>query len=120
MRSLSKMLIAIVAMSGLAACTNDPYSMGFNSMNPQSNMIGGALLGAGTGAAIGAIAGHGEGAAIGSIIGMGVGALAGRAVTPMAAYGGGGYVGPMAYAVPAYPPVYPSNYPPPGYYPPAY
>ena len=57
----------------LAACSTDSQS---------DRTIGGAALGAGSGAAIGAIAGGGRGAAIGAIAGGVGGALIGRATTP--------------------------------------
>jgi len=56
--------------SALAGCTN-PY-------DPAQNAIGGALIGAGTGAAIGAAAAGGHGAALGAAIGGAVGCSAAR------------------------------------------
>jgi len=65
---------AIALLLGLAACTN-PY-------DPGQRAVGGALIGAGTGAAIGAAAGGGTGAAIGAATGGAVGAVTGAATTP--------------------------------------
>jgi hypothetical protein len=66
-------LIATLIL-GVAGCTN-PY-------DPGQRAVGGALLGAGTGAAIGGVAGGGRGAAAGALIGGAVGALGGAATTP--------------------------------------
>ncbi|MBS0638647.1 MAG: cell envelope biogenesis protein OmpA [Acetobacteraceae bacterium] len=66
-------LLAGLAL-GAAACT-DPY-------DPGQRALGGAAIGAGTGAAVGAIAGGGRGAATGALIGGGVGALGGALTTP--------------------------------------
>jgi uncharacterized protein YcfJ len=57
----------------LGACNTDSQS---------DRTLGGAAIGAGTGAAIGAIAGGGRGAAIGAVAGGVGGALIGRATTP--------------------------------------
>ena len=59
---------------GLTACTN-PY-------DPVQRMIGGGLIGAGSGAAIGAAAAGGHGAAMGAAIGGAVGAVGGLITTP--------------------------------------
>ena len=105
----------ILTMSiGLAACTN-PY-------DPGQRALGGAVLGAGTGAAIGAVAGGGHGAAIGAIAGGALGAAGGIATTPY--YSGaqpsyypqpGYYQQPSYYQQPGYYPQ-PGYYQPPGYY----
>jgi len=58
----------------ISACTN-PY-------DPGQRALGGAAIGAGTGAAIGALAGGGRGAATGALIGGAVGAVGGVATTP--------------------------------------
>ena len=68
---------ALLAALATTACTN-PY-------DPTQRAAGGALLGAGSGAALGAIAGGGRGAAIGAIAGGLVGGAAGVATTPQAA-----------------------------------
>ena len=65
--------ILVAASTALAACSTDSQS---------DRTIGGAAIGAGSGAAIGAIAGGGRGAAVGAIAGGVVGALVGRASTP--------------------------------------
>jgi hypothetical protein len=65
---------AMVLVLGLAACTN-PY-------DPGQRAVGGALIGAGAGAAIGAAAGGGTGAAIGAASGGALGAITGAATTP--------------------------------------
>lgn len=83
--------VALLAALTTAACTN-PY-------DPSQRAAGGALLGAGSGAALGAIAGGGRGAAIGAIAGGLVGGAAGVATTPQqpvyAAPAPGYYSGPI-------------------------
>ena len=59
---------------GLSACTN-PY-------DPVQRMIGGGLIGAGSGAAIGAAAAGGHGAALGAAVGGAVGVVGGLITTP--------------------------------------
>ena len=71
MRALIPFLVAIGL--GVSGCSTDSQS---------DRTIGGAALGAGTGAAIGAIAGGGRGAAVGALVGGAAGALVGRATTP--------------------------------------
>lgn len=66
--------VAIGLIMGLSACTN-PY-------DPVQRMIGGGLIGAGSGAAIGAAAAGGHGAALGAAVGGAVGAIAGLVTTP--------------------------------------
>ncbi len=96
-RLITPAALGLAALLGLSACTN-PY-------DPGQRAVGGALLGAGTGAAIGAIAGGGRGAATGALIGGGVGAVGGIATTPQ-----------PYYQQPYYQPQ-PHYYPPqPGYY----
>lgn len=85
---------AFALVLGVAACTN-PY-------DPGQRALGGAAIGAGTGAAIGAAAGGGTGAAIGAATGGALGAITGAATTPP----------PPQYPPPGYPP---PGYPPPGY-----
>ena len=80
----------VLAVSG---CTN-PY-------DPGQRAVGGALLGAGTGAAIGGIAGGGKGA--------GIGALGGAATTPSPP--------PPSYGYGYAPPPPAGYYPQPGYQP---
>ena len=58
----------------LSACSN-PY-------DPGQRALGGAAIGAGTGAAIGGLAGGWHGAAIGALAGGAVGAVAGAVTTP--------------------------------------
>ena len=104
-RSFTAGAVLLLA-SGLAACTN-PY-------DPGQRAVGGALIGAGSGAAIGAVAGGGRGAAIGAIAGGAVGAVAGVATTPPAPHGYyANAPGPNYYVAPA-----PYGYaqPPPGQY----
>jgi hypothetical protein len=71
-------MIPFVVMAGLvlglSACTN-PY-------DPVQRMIGGGLIGAGSGAVIGAAAGGGHGAALGAAVGGAVGAVGGLITTP--------------------------------------
>lgn len=87
--------VALLALAvGLTAC--NPY-------DPAQRTVGGAAIGAGTGAAIGALAGGGPGAAIGAVAGGTYGAVLGASTTP--AYGAPG----------PYPPGYGGGY---GYYPP--
>lgn len=66
--------LTLLAGLGLSACT-DPY-------DPGQRALGGAAIGAGTGALIGGVAGGGRGAGIGALVGGGVGALGGAATTP--------------------------------------
>jgi hypothetical protein len=73
-RAIARSLFATVLVFGLSACTN-PY-------DPVQRVVGGGLLGAGSGAAIGAAAGGGPGAALGAAIGGAVGVLGGAATTP--------------------------------------
>ena len=95
---MSKFIAPVAAALGLAlallGCT-DPY-------DPGQRAVGGALLGAGTGAAIGGIAGGGRGAGIGALVGGAVGAVGGAATTPTPPPPSYGYAPPP---------------PPPGYYP---
>ena len=97
-RSITRGLIAVTMVCGVAACTN-PY-------DPTQRAIGGGLLGAGAGAAIGAAAGGGRGAALGAAIGGATGALGGVATTPAPPP-------PPGYGYGYYPP----PPPPPSYYP---
>jgi len=74
---MKRMMMAaatILVLVPLAACTN-PY-------DPGQRALGGAAIGAGSGAAIGAIAGGGRGAATGALIGGAVGAIGGAVTTP--------------------------------------
>src|SRR5437763_13737728 len=84
---------AVALVLGVASCTN-PY-------DPGQRALGGAAIGAGTGAAIGAAAGGGPGAAIGAATGGALGASPGAATTP---------------PPPHHPP--PPPYTPPDYHPP--
>lgn len=88
--------LVILALSGLLTACADPY-------DPGQRAYGGALLGAGSGAALGAIAGGGRGAAIGALIGGGLGAIGGAASTPESGYDGYTVSGPV-YSAPQ--PVY--------------
>src|SRR5271165_963280 len=97
-RLIAPVALALGATLCLSACTN-PY-------DPGQRAVGGALLGAGTGAAIGAAAGGGRGAATGALIGGAVGALGGVATTPQRPGPPPGY----------YREGYPPQSPPPGYY----
>ena len=87
---------AVALVLGVTSCTN-PY-------DPGQRALGGAAIGAGTGAAIGAAAGGGTGAAIGAATGGALGAITGAATTPP----------PPQYPPPGYPP--PGYPPPPPYY----
>jgi hypothetical protein len=108
-RLMIPMASAIVLTMGLAAC--NPY-------DPNQRVVGGAAIGAGTGAALGAIAGGGRGAVLGAVIGGGVGAVTGAVTRPPPPPPPAGYY-PYSptpgYASP--PPGYP---PPPPPYPPSY
>ena len=55
---------------------------GCNSDSADQRTLGGAVIGAGSGAVIGGIAGGGRGAAIGAVVGGLTGAVIGRATTP--------------------------------------
>jgi hypothetical protein len=87
--------IGLGALLSLAAC--NPY-------DPGQRALGGAALGAGTGAAIGGLAGGGRGAATGALVGGAVGAVGGVATTPQPAPPPGYYPQERRY------------YPPSGYY----
>jgi len=100
MSSKAAIGLLVAAALGLGACT-DPY-------DPAQRAGGGALIGAGTGAAIGAIAGGGRGAAIGALAGGAVGAAGGAATTPRPPQ--------PYYGQPGYQPGYYPPPPPPGYY----
>ena len=65
---------ALAMVVSLGACTN-PY-------DPGQRALGGAAIGAGTGAAIGALASGGRGAATGALIGGAIGAVGGAVTTP--------------------------------------
>jgi hypothetical protein len=67
------LFLGLSTLIGLAAC--NPY-------DPGQRALGGAAIGAGTGAAIGAIAGGGRGAGIGALAGGAIGAVGGAATTP--------------------------------------
>lgn len=55
---------------------------GCNANSADQRTLGGAAIGAGSGAIIGGIAGGGRGAAIGAAVGGVTGAVIGRATTP--------------------------------------
>ena len=73
-RYLSAGTVGLLMLGSVAACTNPN--------DPGQRTVGGALIGAGSGAALGAIAGGGPGAAIGAVAGGAVGAGVGYATTP--------------------------------------
>jgi hypothetical protein len=111
-RLITPVAVGLGALLSLAACTN-PY-------DPGQRAVGGALLGAGTGAAIGGLAGGGRGAATGALIGGAVGAVGGAATTPQPGPPPG-YYAPSGYpqSPDYYPRQSPDYYPrpmPPGYY----
>lgn len=107
-RKMTAAALSGLALLSVAGCTN-PY-------DPGQRAVGGALLGAGSGAAIGGIAGGGRGAAVGALIGGVGGAAVGAATTPAPPPSNYGYAQPApGYARPA-----PGYYQPaPGYYQPA-
>src|SRR5215472_2398783 len=97
---LATAVLAALSLSALSACNG-----GVNPYDPAQRALAGALIGAGSGAAIGAIAGGGEGAAIGAAAGGVLGAVAGAATTPS---------GPPPQAANSpYPPPQAGPYPPP-------
>jgi hypothetical protein len=73
-KRISHFLVATGLILSVGACTN-PY-------DPIQRMVGGGLIGAGSGAAIGAAAAGGHGAALGAAVGGAVGAFAGLVTTP--------------------------------------
>jgi len=76
-------ILGAVSLLALAGC--DPYS-------PGQRAVGGAAIGAGTGAAVGGLAGGGRGAGVGALVGGGVGAAGGALTTPQRpTYYGNGY-----------------------------
>ncbi|MSP00012.1 MAG: hypothetical protein EXR07_03015 [Acetobacteraceae bacterium] len=80
-RHITLAALGLGTLLSASACTN-PY-------DPGQRAVGGALIGAGTGAAIGAVAGGGRGAATGALIGGGVGAAGGYLTTPQRPQYGG-------------------------------
>ena len=68
-----KKAICAIALLTLAACNTDSQSQ---------RTIGGAAIGAGSGALVGAAVNGGRGAAVGAVAGGVAGALVGRATTP--------------------------------------
>jgi len=76
MRRVLHAVVFLGIAAGLSAC-NNPY-------DPGQRALGGAAIGAGTGAAIGGIAGGGRGALTGAVIGGAVGAAGGALTTPSA------------------------------------
>lgn len=68
-----KKILVVLMLTGLAACNTESQSQ---------RTVGGAAIGAGTGALVGLAAGGGRGAAVGAIAGGAAGALIGRATTP--------------------------------------
>jgi hypothetical protein len=87
MRKIIIPAAALAVLVSAAGCTN-PY-------DPGQRAVGGAVLGAGTGAAIGGLAGGGKGAGIGALVGGAAGALGGAATTPTPP--NYGYAQPPAY-----------------------
>lgn len=73
-RSVAATTLGLGLALAISGCTN-PY-------DPGQRALGGAAIGAGTGAAIGALAGGGRGAAAGALIGGAVGAIGGAVTTP--------------------------------------
>ena len=96
--------LAIGASLALTAC--DPY-------DPGERALGGAAIGAGSGAAIGAAVGGGHGAAVGALVGGAVGAVTGAATTPPPPPPPRAYYG-YVYPPPPLPPPPPT--PPPAVY----
>lgn len=71
---IRKLVLPILLALGLSACAD--------SYDPGQRAFGGAVLGAGGGAALGGLLGGGRGAAIGALGGGAAGALTGVATTP--------------------------------------
>jgi hypothetical protein len=70
---MKKMAGAFLLATTLAACSN----------TPEDRTLGGAAIGAGTGAVVGGLATHSAGGAVvGGVVGGAAGALIGRATTP--------------------------------------
>lgn len=67
-------VVGALMLGAVTGCTN-PH-------DPFQRAAGGALIGAGSGAAIGAVAAGGPGAALGAVVGGVAGAAAGYATTP--------------------------------------
>lgn len=67
--------LAAAALLGLAAACTNPY-------DPGQRALGGAAIGAGSGAAIGAAIAGGHGAALGALSGGALGAITGVITTP--------------------------------------
>jgi hypothetical protein len=81
--------VGLLMLASVTACSN--------TRDPGQRAVGGALIGAGAGAAIGGIAGGGGGAAVGALAGGAAGAATGYATTPPP---------PRQYAPPPPPPGY--------------
>ncbi|MDB5396255.1 MAG: hypothetical protein JWM91_3761 [Rhodospirillales bacterium] len=73
-RLLKTGALGLMILATVPACTN--------RYDPGQRAVGGALIGAGSGAALGALAGGGSGAALGALVGGAVGGAAGYATTP--------------------------------------
>ncbi|HEY5300020.1 MAG TPA: YMGG-like glycine zipper-containing protein [Acetobacteraceae bacterium] len=87
MRALVGTAAVLALAATLGGCAYPPpygygYGYGYDPYYPAQNTAAGALVGAGTGAAIGGIAGGGEGAAIGALAGGALGAVAGSSAAP--------------------------------------
>src|SRR5271165_3523045 len=103
-RLIAPCALAIGVSLALTAC--DPY-------DPGERALGGAAIGAGSGAAIGAAVGGGHGAAVGALVGGAVGAVTGAATTPPPPPPPRAYYG-YVYPPPPLPPPPPT--PPPAVY----
>jgi len=71
---MRKMILAAATLAALAAMPA--------GANAQSATVGGALVGAGTGAVIGGAVGGGRGAAVGAVVGGTTGAAIGASAEP--------------------------------------
>ncbi len=70
-----------VGLGGCVYAAPSPYpaAYSYNPYDPAQRVAGGAVIGAGAGAALGGLAGGGQGAAIGALAGGALGAVAGSA-----------------------------------------
>ncbi len=97
-----RLVILLGLAAGLGGCVYaapPPYA--YNPYDPAQRSAGGALIGAGAGAALGGLAGGGQGAAIGALAGGALGAVAGASGPPDApppGYYGYGYGYPYGSA----------------------
>lgn len=90
---LAALLGLAAALGGCVYAAPPPYppAYAYNPYDPAQRVAGGAVIGAGAGAALGGLAGGGQGAAIGALAGGTLGAVAGASGGPDGPPGYDGY-----------------------------